>query len=192
MLNGKPVVILDCDDVVCRCLHGMSKEMNAKLGTNVTEDDVLTWDFHDTFGPETKEYVHSKMAEKGWCANLEPFAGAVEGVTKLKEIAEIFFCTAPYKSEHWPHERRIWLQTHFQMEPWRVIQSSSKFLVRGELFVDDKVEHLVEWEKYGRENGMGGRAVLWDRPHNKLHPGAGGFLRIGSWEQLYTFVRRWC
>lgn len=185
MLNGKPVVIIDCDDVVARCLNEMSKEMNAKLGTSVTDEDITTWDFHDTFGgDDLKEHIHGKMAEEGWCAKLEPFPGAVEGIRRLKEVAEVFFCTAPYKGAFWPHERRIWLQEKFKIDHWRVIQSSSKFLVRGELFIDDKVDHCIEWQNYGEKNFLGGMAFLWDRPHNRKDPRAAAFRRFTNWDQV--------
>jgi 5'(3')-deoxyribonucleotidase len=191
MLDGNQVVLLDVDDVVCRCVQGMANEAGKKLGVEISEDDVKTWDFHDTIdGPGLKEHIEEKMSEKGWCLSLEPFPGAIEGVKRLMTIAEIFFVTAPFHGEHWMHERRSWLYSNFGVDRDRVIQGHSKFLVRGDVFVDDKVENLVRWEKYGRENNMSGVPVLWDRPHNRLHPGAGSLYRIGSWGQLYDFVKR--
>src|SRR5579863_1498243 len=114
MLNGKPIVTLDVDDVVARCVQGMAAEAGKKLGQIITEEDAKTWDFHDTFKQEgLKEHIEAKMSEKGWCFNLEPFPGAIEGVKKLMEYAEVFFVTAPFHGEHWPHERRLWLYTNF-------------------------------------------------------------------------------
>lgn len=192
MLGGKPVVLLDVDDVVCRCVQGMANEAGKKLGLEINEEDVKTWDFHKSYGADgLEEHINAKMSEKGWCLALEAFPGAVEGVKRLTEISEIFFVTAPFHGEHWMHERRMWLYSNFDIDRDRVIQGHSKFLVRGDLFVDDKVENLVSWMKFGEENDLGGTPLLWDRPHNRLHPGAGSLYRVGSWGQLYDFVKRW-
>jgi 5'(3')-deoxyribonucleotidase len=190
MLNGKPVVLLDVDDVVCRCIGRMASEAGKKLGLEIHDTDVKTWDFHDTFdSPGLKEHVEGKMSEKGWCASLEVFPGAVAGVKSLMEISEVFFVTAPFHGEHWMHERRQWLYDNFGIDRKRVLQGHSKFLVRGELFVDDKIENLQKWEAYGKEIGVPGMGVIWDRPHNQQHPGAGAFFRVWTWGQLNAVVR---
>lgn len=190
MWKGKPVVGLDVDDVVCRCVQGMANEAGTKLGVEISEEDVKTWDFHDTIdAPGLKEHIEGRMSEKGWCSSLDVFPGAVEGVQKLMEISEVFFITAPFHGEHWMHERRQWLYKNFGVDRHRVIQCHSKFLVRCNLFVDDKVENLIEWEKYGDAIGVHELGAIWDRPHNRNHPSAENFHRIHSWEQLHRFVR---
>lgn len=195
MLNGKPVVLVDCDDVVCQCLSGMAELSFKKTGIEIPLESLKTWDFFDTVShpehPDLKEWIEGKMQEAGWCASLKPFPGAVEGIRRLKEISELFFVTAPFKGEHWPHERRTWLQKEFNMEHWRIIQCSSKFLVRGELFIDDKVEHVVEWEKYGNSIGAPGLGAIWDRPHNRVRT-TDTFCRFRDWDTVHAFVKaRW-
>lgn len=187
MLNDKPVVILDCDDVVCQCLKGMADVASAKIGVPIPPESLKTWDFFDSVKhpdhPDLKEHVELAMSQQGFCANLEPFPGAVEGVSRLKEIAEVFFCTAPYKGPYWPHERREWLERKFNVEHWRIIQASTKFLIRGELFIDDKVSHVQEWHKYGA-----GYAGIWDRPHNH-NQYCGTCLRFHNWDEVFYFVK---
>jgi 5'(3')-deoxyribonucleotidase len=188
MLNGKPVVLLDVDDVVCRCIQGMAKETGELLGRDILEEEVKTWDFHKTFGGEELEkHIEAKMSEKGWCFSLEPFPGAVEGVKWLMEIAEVFFVTAPFHGEHWPHERRVWLYKNFGVDRDRVIQAHAKFLVRGELFIDDKIKNLEEWWKYGDGSTRVEIPAVWDRPHNRE---MGKFVRFHNWDEVYDYVKR--
>lgn len=185
--EGKPTVLLDSDDVVGRCVHGMIREINLKLGTNYVEEDIPTWDVFETINqrhpdqPHLKGEVEELMKSKNWCKNIEAFDGAVEGVERLKQIASVFFVTAPYESEFWEYERRVWLSEKFGLPRWHIMQGSSKFLCRGEFFVDDKPANLRDWHVYD-ERGI---ALLWNRPHNQHE---NDFIRICSWEELYDFV----
>jgi len=193
MLNGKPVVLVDCDDVVCQCLKGMAELSFKKTGVEVPLESLTKWDFFDTVShpdhPDLRKWVEEKMQEPGWCYKLETFPEAVDGIRRLKEICELFFVTAPFKGEHWPHERRTWLQEHFNMEHWRILQTSTKFLVRGELFIDDKIEHCIDWEKYGKEIGAPGIAAIWDRPHNR-DPKGDPFYRFTNWDSVVELIRK--
>lgn len=190
MLNGKPVVILDVDDVVAKCVAEMTEEVFEKTGKQYTEDDIKTWDFfdtiHDEIHPGIEDFVTTRMRQKGWCLKLQPFPGSHEGLKELQKIAEVFFCTSPFNSEYWEHERRAWLYKHFQIPSKRIIQGKPKFLVRGELLVDDKIDNCTEWVDYD-ERGIAG---IWDRPHNRL---TGNFynsrvVRILSWDHLHSYV----
>jgi 5'(3')-deoxyribonucleotidase len=191
MLNGKPVVLLDCDDVVARCINGMARIAGSFLGRDITEEDVKTWDFHKSFGDEDlKQHIYEKMSEKGWCLSLEPFEGAIEGVHELQKISEVFFITSPFHSEHWEFERRAWLLKHFGFKKDRILQGSAKFLVRGEFFVDDKPDHVRQWMN-GSHWGTYpyyGLPCLWDRPHNKEAKDLDTY-RIHSWDELHLRVR---
>lgn len=187
MLKGKPVVLLDCDDVVLRCAHKMLREVNTRLGTRYTEEDLTsTWDLFGNLNhpehPDLKQFVEDKMREPGWCLDLDPFPGAVDGVAKLQKMAEVFFITSPFRqAPHWEYERRENLRKNFGISTDRVLQGSAKFLVRGDVFVDDKPDHCNEWSSYSSE----GTAFLWDRPHNGYYQ---GLLRLRSWEELHDFV----
>jgi 5'(3')-deoxyribonucleotidase len=186
MLNGQPIVLLDVDDVICRCIAGMAKLASAKLGRTIEEHHVTTWDFHKSFGPEgeeIKDYIFEEMAREGWCLALEPFPGAVEGVQMLQSIAQVFFVTSPFKSRTWVHERETWLQNHFGIGRSHIVQTNAKFLVRGEVFVDDKPDNLKLWRDYNRPGE--GEALLWDRPHNQEEH---SFIRVRSWPEVYNRV----
>jgi 5'(3')-deoxyribonucleotidase len=157
-----------------------------KLGVEIEEGHIKTWDFHETIDSEgLKDHVYGKMKEEGWCLNLEVFPGAIEGVQRLQEIAEVFFVTSPFDSPFWEYERRLWLKNHFRIDRKHVLQGDAKFLVRGELFIDDKPDHIHKWLRYmpGR-----GHALLWDRPHNA----SSTLDRVSSWEEVERYLRdRW-
>lgn len=192
MLNGKPVVILDSDDVLGRCIQKMAEDTQRIVGRLYTEEEILTWDFFDTVShpeyPNLKEVIESLMKTKGWCESIEPFPGAVYGVRKLTDIAEVFVCTSPFGgSEFWEYERRQWLYTHFGIRGRRVMQGYSKFLLHAEAFVDDKPQNVSDWINYNTAHALEpGLGLLWDRPHNRNS----SLNRVRSWEELYDQVYR--
>lgn len=191
MLNGKPVVVLDSDDVLSRCNHQMAKTAAMILGRTWPEEEISTWDFfaaveHEKY-PGLKKHVETEMRSKGWCASMEPFDGALEGVKRLQEIAEVHVCTSPFGGEFWEYERRQWLYDKFRIKGKHVMQGFSKFLMRGDFFVDDKPKNVEEWVAYGEENAINGTGLLWDRPHNKA---AEGFIRATGWDNLFERVER--
>lgn len=194
MLNGKPIVLLDSDDVLGRCAKKMCEEAFKIVGHQYTEEDLRTWDFFDTVRhpehPTLRKTIEGLMRTKGWCASMEPFPGAKEGVQHLQEIAEVFVITSPFGGDFWEAERREWLYENFGIKSTRVLQGFSKFLVRGELFVDDKPANVRSWTGYGIDNRMPGQGILWDRPHNRDDTEC---MRIKTWDELHAYAfKEWC
>lgn len=192
MWQGKVVVVLDSDDVLSRCNHQMAKTAAPILGRHWNEEEISTWDFfasvdHEKY-PGLKKHVELEMRSKGWCASMEPFDGAVEGVRALQEIADVHVCTSPFGGEFWEAERRQWLYDKFRIPSKKVMQGFSKFLVRGDFFVDDKPKNVHEWIDYGDDNRIGGIGLLWDRPHNRDEK---ELRRVASWAELYGSVQAW-
>lgn len=190
MLNDRPVVILDSDDVLGRCIKRMAEDVHKIVGRLFTEEEILTWDFFDTVKlaehPNLKKQIEELMRSKGWCKSIEPFPGAVEGVEKLEEIAEVFVCTSPFGGEFWEYERRQWLYEVFGIKSKRVMQGYSKFLLHAEVFVDDKPKNVREWVGYNQAHAFKpGHGLLWDRPHNR---DVIGLDRVHNWDELYSLV----
>jgi len=188
MLNEKPVVLLDVDDVVANCSGAMSDIYYAKTGLTVDMTKFKSWNFFDNIAhpdyPGIVDHIDSQMRMSGFCMELQPFDGAVDGVMRLKEIAEVFFVTSPYEGPNWHHERENWLRHHFKVGRDRVLQASAKFLVRGELFIDDKPESCIAWLKHMQT----GNAFIWDRPYNRNIEGS-WLPRFHDWDQVYAYVK---
>lgn len=194
MLGGKPVVLLDSDDVLGRCAKKMCEEAHRIVGYPYVEEDLRSWDFFNTVKhpehPTLREAIEGLMRTKGWCFDIEPFPGAEEGVRRLEEIAEVFIVTSPFGGPFWESERREWLFKHFGIENKRILQGFSKFLVRGEVFIDDKPANVRAWIDHGIDNRMAGQGILWDRPHNRDDTEC---MRMKTWDGLYAYVREeWC
>jgi len=193
MLNNRPVVLIDSDDVLGRCNKKMAEEVYRLFGLQYAEEDVHEWDFFKSLEerhpehPTLKKDVEALMRSRGWAASMDVFDGAREGVEKLRTIAEVFIATSPFGGEFWEYERRQWLWDNFKVPGKRVMQGHSKFLLHAEAFVDDKPANITLWAEYNKGHARTpGLSLLWDRPHNRRE----NLDRVVSWDDLYNRVYR--
>ncbi|MCB1596026.1 MAG: hypothetical protein KDI76_14045 [Xanthomonadales bacterium] len=114
------IIYIDMDDVLC----DYSKEKEAKL----------------------KQFPEIKFpqSQQGFFANLTPIPDAIESVKYLIESDEFtpYILTAPsILNPHCYTEKRIWIEKYFGLDfVDRLIISSNKGLVKGDLLIDDYSE----------------------------------------------------
>lgn len=131
----------------------------------------------------------AKVASLRPARGFQAFPGAVEGVQRLAEVADVYFVTAPTRElPTWVYDRDAWLVEHFGEELGsKVVHTSHKHLVAGHYLVDDRVATLENWEAEMRRLGVPATAVCWAQPYNLGAP----FMRIEAWSTLIgTIVRR--
>lgn len=160
-------VLLDCDGVLADFTSAMLQLVNVFCATTFTPADVTEFDFAKALKLDRGHAAAVKSAIGGspmFAANLAVYPGAVEGVRKLREVAEVYIVTSPWNSNPtWTHDRETWLKRHFDIPHQRVIHTSAKHVCAGDVFVDDKTSTLVEWCEHQRA----GIAVQWQTLHNR-------------------------
>ncbi len=131
-----------------------------------------------------RAYAWMKMSEWGVALDLEPFPGAIDGVKRIMEIADVYFVTAQVKqSPTWVYDRTGWLVKHFGEEQGnKIVSTHYKELCSGDVFIDDKEYHIRDWKKEHPE----GLAVLWNHPHNQDQETVG--IRCGDWDKLIKMI----
>jgi 5'(3')-deoxyribonucleotidase len=132
---------------------------------------------------EHRPAIEAECHQPGFCRNLKPFPGALQGINNLREIADVYAVTSHMKSETWVYERDAWLAEHLQFERNDIIHAHKKWLVTGDVLIDDKPKHIDQWTKF-HKNGLG---VLWAWPHN-LKPGLdhhGNWIRTNHWDTVF-------
>jgi 5'(3')-deoxyribonucleotidase len=114
------IVYIDMDDVLCE----YSKEIESKLKQF----------------PE----ISFPQSQLGFFANLTPIADAIESVKHLIESNKFtpYILTAPsILNPHCYTEKRIWIEKHFGLDfVDRLIISSNKALLKGDVLIDDYTE----------------------------------------------------
>jgi 5'(3')-deoxyribonucleotidase len=184
----KPIVLLDVDGVLADFVGPYLDVVNSlTFDKGITlmrhqREDVKTWRISESLGltDEIKAAVDVKVKSVGFCAGLPVIDGAKEGVKALQEISEVYIATSPWKGPHWSHERAEWLEKHFGIEQDRVMQGKAKFLLDGDVLIDDKASTVGRW--VARHPGFG---LLWSTSHN-LKDSAG--LRVHGWTEVLYLV----
>lgn len=136
----------------------------------VSRADLTEFPFAANFPAELKPAIDAMLLEQGFFRSLTPIAGAIEALKAMQgeEGIEVFLCTAPIaRSCYCQQEKVEWVRAHLDVDSagtkrqrtadrsrtWvqRMVITSDKSLVRGDLLIDDapapKAENLEpSWE----------------------------------------------
>jgi len=117
---------------------------------------------------------HKLLASKGYVQHLPLILGAVESIDAIRAAGHnIQWITASWtSSETWDYDRRTWLRKQLKVDPIDVGFFAHKELVDGDIFIDDKPDHIIKWQR----KHPNGRALLYTQPWNEgaednLEPG---------------------
>lgn len=173
----KPRVLLDVDGVICDFLTPALETINRLLGTDHKLTDMKSWHLFDSFvaSKAVERAAYDEWKSIGWCRNLPVYPGAVEGVTSLREIADVYICTSPMNGETWTNERERWLAHHFGFDRKHVIHTECKWICAADVLIDDKTETLNKWQ----ECHPHGVALRWAQVTNKTVPYDG--ITVDNW-----------
>ena len=176
------IVLLDVDGVLCDFVAGV---MRSVATCSDERADLSDWDFLGKLSLHAKRAYLADSAKPGFCYGLDPLSGAVEGVQALREDGhDLVAVTAPLlHCPTWEGERREWLRQYFGFTARDVVFTSRKDLVHGDVLVDDKPEHVIEWERRWLKSG-----VLWAQPYNR-HATARRLRRTDDWQHVREYLR---
>ncbi len=186
-MSTKPRVLLDVDGVLADFVGGVLAILGSRFDIWRKPEEITEFDLSKSLGlhPDIVTALFGEITNRQrFAADLAVYPGAVDGVRRLHEIADVYVVTSPWNSNPtWTHDREAWLARHFDIPHSHVVHTSAKHLVCGDLLVDDKTSTLVEWSNAH----PGGFAVQWQTPHNRLD----GWKRrtATSWSELLDFVR---
>lgn len=184
MKRTRPRVLIDVDGVLADFLAPSLPILERLTGRPWTTSDFKTWDLFDTVPRVHEKPFFDAVNQLGWCRNIPVFAGAQEGVRRLRELAEVYIVTSPMNHvPTWTHEREGWLRDHFDISHKKVVHTSAKYLCVGDVLVDDKPANIQAWE----EEHPDGLGLLWDQPYNREFRAR---HRVSTWAEVIDEVRR--
>lgn len=174
--------LVDVDGVLADFHAHTFDFVETELGA-VSPDAHTSWDIIPALGRQYENAVLERWASEGWCRTIPVLEGAREGIAALREVADVYFVTAQMvHSPFWMWERMQWLKEHFAARDGHVVFTLSKYLVAGDVMVDDKPSNVDLWAKHHPTK----KAILWDQPWNQ---DALGMRRARSWDDLLRKIR---
>lgn len=190
LLEGDKVrVLFDVDSVIANLVQVfVSAIATAGIrqlppGWKPKQFDIAT-DLGFTNDEERRMYNVLKLP--GIAKMVHPYPGAIEGVKRIAKIADVFFVTTPMKgSPTWANDRTEWLKKHFGEElggKW--VYTEYKYVVFGEILVDDRPENCIEFEKAW----PGSIALRWCPPGIPVEPKCNN---VNTWEMVRLFVEQY-
>lgn len=112
---------------------------------NTTRKKILYIDLDGPCADYDKAKVIKNPAYPLFFLRLEIVDGALEAVTQLNELFDIYFLsTAPWSNPSSWMEKRLWVEEKFgKFAKKRLILSHNKGLLRGDFLIDDRLVNGV-------------------------------------------------
>jgi 5'(3')-deoxyribonucleotidase len=159
------------------------------LGREIQMDHLKDWSLSNILPADMLTAFWLKIGEPGLCRNLLPYPGAVEGMKKLAEVAEIFIVTSHlHDSPQWVHERDQWFAEHFDIPREKIVYAHEKHVFYGKMLIDDKPQNIDDWARE-HETGV---PVLWLQPYNLMHVSPSNHryrvVHTNSWDKVVDIV----
>lgn len=181
MISTKPRLLLDVDGVLADFTTPALQFLES-IGKQKKFEQILSWDVFEA-DDEVERLFKEKVATKpGFCLNLSPLRGSIEFVQKAKENYSVEILTTPYNVPNWYDERKDWIVKHYGIQRSHITFTHKKQHYEGEIFVDDKLENVVNWHKNWHEKREC-LAVINDQPWNRLQQDSDG-----NWKNVDTHV----
>lgn len=174
-------ILLDLDGVCCNWSGAVSDVVFRHTGEPL---DLSKWFERKDLPKEVRGKVMAEIAGPGFCFKFDPLPGAKEAVDELRAAGcDVQFVTSLWDCPTWVYDRNRWLRKHgFCAAPSGVTYTKDKWVVYGDIFVDDKVSNVLAW----RKAWPGHMGIVWAQPWNADYEGP---LRFNNWRDLVDLAR---
>lgn len=161
-------IIIDCDGVLADFVtvaRGVAKDLlNKDVPHHDGEWDVL----RNHLNKEEVSIILNYIANKpGMVRGLRKFDYADNLIEMLRCRGELVACTSVLCGKCFAGERIEWLKEELGFDRTDIILAHKKYLVTGDVFIDDKPDNVVRWA----ETFPKGMAVMWQSPGRPIDPG---------------------
>lgn len=178
----KLTILVDMDDVLDDLLPAWVSYLNQTYGTNVTTNDIRSWDMMQSFPHLTKSQVFSPLDRSDFWDTVRPKEGAADVLQEwIREGHRVLVVTSSHYASIAAKMTRV-LFRYFPFLQWNnVIVTADKTLIKGDILIDDGVHNLI---------GGAYVKILMDSPHNRRYPAeANGMYRVYSWDDIRSLVK---
>jgi 5'(3')-deoxyribonucleotidase len=187
-MKRPPRLLLDCDGVLADFTGGALRVVRDVTKRHYNEVDVTTWEVLDsifTKHPDDlrkREECEKRFNQEGFVSDLNPLPGSIQAVREMLDAGvDLHIVTsALHSSPTWVYERTCWLKKWYGIDKKRVHYTHTKYIIDGDLLVDDKPEHIKAWIEH-----RPGPGFLWSTGCNQYEK---ELDRLNSWGELLERV----
>jgi len=185
----KPVFLLDVDEVLAAFVPPAIVAISQVLGRpwSLAEAPADEWDMFSVLTEDEYDEVCKIIDVQGFVLDLEPCAGAKQGVSELWSRCDIVVVTRPRHTPYWAYERVEWLVEHFGFLPTDVVFAADKWRIDGDFLLDDHPDNVRSWQA-AHPKGLG---MFWTTEHNLRLDGHDD-IRVPSWSEVISLVDNRC
>jgi hypothetical protein len=161
-------------------IANFSSHLLKQVGSTKKLTDVVDWNIRKLLNEEQSKKMTAILndSEATFWATQPVVRGAKMGMKKILAAGHtVHWVTSPWPScRTWEATRREWLYKHFKAGFKDSSMVFGKWRITGDVLLDDKTEHVVEWRKLRAWDPDA--ALLYDAPYNQDAPD--GLKRV-SW-----------
>ncbi len=187
----RPRILVDCDGILSDFVSPALDLIHGHTGDRHLIEEITQWDVFAAVKKKEHEHILDTAVEhQEFCAKMPLQPGAQEAIERLRELGDVYIITSPYDARSWVFERTRWLVNHFGFNKKQVANVSAKFLVPGDVLLDDSDSNLKDWlaEWPTGVTTSHQLALLWDRPWNR-HANQPGVNRVHDWDMVVSKVK---
>ena len=149
MVENKPVCLVDMDCTIADLYPELIRRCNKRFSLNL---DTKNW--RQYFGDHeiktpflTRSMVDTVFSSGSFFYDLKPIPGSQKALTKLSRHFDIYIVTNPYLQADRPFlDKYEWLQEYFSRFANKMIATKHKYLIRGDILVDDHMPFCKKWK----------------------------------------------
>lgn len=161
--------------------YGESLDRYGDAAANIPRHrDQRSFNLHEGRTPEESAIIRSVMVEDGFYSRLQPVPGARAALKAMTKAGhDVRIVTSPWVSNpSCASDKLNWVVEHYgQYWGARVIITTDKTLVRGDILIDDKPEVIGSQEPTWEH-------VYFTQPYNEHIPGRRRINDWAEWEEV--------
>jgi 5'(3')-deoxyribonucleotidase len=186
-MSRTDTILLDIDGCIVDFASTYLYLLRARHGVSRDITDITTFDFTGCVATKEQDadiWGHINSTPR-LVYQLPMYDGARQFLSELRQLGRVVACTSP-ASGRWAMERWNWLQNEAGFAKSDIVITSAKELVIGDFLVDDSNANCAKWQDGA---GMGGFALLFDRPWNRSAMSWDYWQRVNGYNDCLETIR---
>lgn len=184
----RPLTILvDMDSILADFCGGLTAIYNAKHGTSLDTSYFTDWDTRLPNGHTMFDY----FSRPGFFRSLPVIPGSQFSLKNWIYQGHEVIVVSTATLTNAPSEKYEWLKEHFQWIPRdNIVFAKRKYLVRGDVLIDDYHLNVEEWKKHNPSGLALGIEYEYNRPQaDKFDYLFDGYENYeAAWHRIRTIV----